>query len=149
MSSAVWSTPAFGMLDFPAVTLVRFFKNHGFLGLNTQHSWRTVVGGSRQYRDKITHPYRGNIFLSRSATRVHRREGNAWVTDSLGQTNVFNQVVLACHADEALSILGDPSRDEKRLLAPFRYQENVALLHTEAGVMPKVRACWSSWNYRM
>ena len=94
MSSAVWSTPAETMLRFPAATLVRFFKNHGFLGLNTQHPWRTVAGGSAMYRDKITQPYRDRIWVGRAA-RVERRNGKVWVTDGTGQTDGFDVVILA------------------------------------------------------
>ena len=148
MSSAVWSTPPDAMLEFPALTLVRFFKNHGFLGLDTQHPWRTVSGGSKMYRDKIVRPYRDRLQLGRPAVRVTRKDGKAWVTGKSGATRGFDHVILASHADESLALLGDPTPQERALLSPFHYQKNIATLHTDASVMPKTRRAWSSWNYR-
>jgi predicted NAD/FAD-binding protein len=147
MSSAVWSTEPDAMLNFPAVTLVRFFKNHGFLGLHTQHPWRTVAGGSRMYRDKIIQPFRERIRVQQPAVRVARREGKAWVTDSK-ETRPYDLVILASHANESLALLQDPTARERELLGAFSYQTNTILLHTDAAVMPKTRAAWSSWNYR-
>jgi predicted NAD/FAD-binding protein len=147
MSSAVWSTEPDVMLNFPAVTLVRFFKNHGFLGLHTQHPWRTVTGGSRMYRDKIIQPFCDRIRIQQPALRVARRDGKAWVTDAK-ETRPYDMVILASHADESLALLEDPSKKERELLGAFSYQTNIALLHTDTSVMPKVRSAWSSWNYR-
>lgn len=147
MSSAVWSTPPDEMLRFPILTLIRFFKNHGFLGLNTQHPWLTVEGGSRVYRDKLIASYRDQIRLSSAAVRIERREGKVWVTDASGQSASYDFAIVASHADEALKILAHPTSEEQRLLSPFRYQTNIATLHTEEAVMPRTRACWSSWNY--
>lgn len=149
MSSAVWSTPPDAMLRFPAITLIRFFKNHGFLGLHTQHPWRTVTGGSRSYRDLIVSDYRERIHLSRPAKRIERQEGKALVTDASGQTQAYDHVVLACHADEALALLADPTPEERAQLSPFKYQRNRATLHTDDSVMPETRSAWSSWNYRV
>ncbi len=148
MSSAVWSSPANRMLDFPAVTLVRFFKNHGFLGLNTQHPWRTVSGGSRMYREKVVRPFKDRIRAGRAATRVSRKGGKAFVTDSTGETSSFDVVVLASHANESLALLTDPTDLERQLLQTFCYEKNVAKVHTDTSVMPGARSAWSSWNYR-
>lgn len=149
MSSAVWSTAPGGMLDFPAATLVRFFLNHGFLGLNTQHRWRTVAGGSRVYRDRLIAPFRDRIRCGRAAARVTRIGTAAMVTDDSGHSEAYDAVIVACHADEALSLLTDPTPAEAALLGKFRYQENVATLHTDASVMPRTKRAWSSWNYRI
>ena len=149
MSSAVWSTPPELMLEFPAVTLLRFFHNHGFLGLHTQHPWLTVVNGAKSYVEKITTPFRERIHLRRGATSV-RREGNGVkVTDVSGHTENFDHVIFASHADETLKLLTDADEEECRLLGEFKYQLNSALLHTDASVMPKTKLCWSSWNYRI
>jgi len=148
MSSAVWSSPHDAMLQFPAVTLVRFFKNHGFLGLNAQHPWRTVTGGSRMYREKIIDPFRDRVILNRPAVRVTRKDGKTLITDKTGETRKFDHVILASHADEALALLDNPTSQEQALLSTFRYQKNIATLHTDASVMPKNRLAWSSWNYR-
>jgi uncharacterized protein len=149
MSSAVWSTPPELMNSFPAVTLLRFFHNHGFLGLNTQHPWYTVSGGSRAYVEKLTAPWRGRIRLGDAAVRVSRPGTGVRVTSGSGEEQVFDKVILACHADQALALLSDPRPEESRLLREFRYQPNVATLHTDSSVMPRTRLAWASWNYEI
>ncbi len=149
MSSAVWSMPPKLMLDFPAVTLLRFFHNHGFLGLHTQHPWLTVVNGAKSYVEKITAPFRDKLQLSRAATNVVRRNKAIQVTDVTGATNTFDHVIFASHADETLALLSDADAREKSVLGEFKYQSNSALLHTDASVMPKTKKCWAAWNYRV
>jgi len=148
MSSAVWSTPPDKMLQFPAATLVRFFKNHGFLGLDTQHQWRTVVGGSRVYRDLLITPFKDRIRVGNPAVRVWRQGGQVIVQPSKGFAMAYDKVIFACHADEALKLLAHPTAQERTLLGKFKYQRNRVTLHTDAAVMPKTRRAWSSWNYR-
>ena len=149
MSCAVWSTPPDRMLQFPAVTLLRFFHNHGFLGLHTQHDWLTVRGGVRTYVDKLIAPFRDRIYLKRGAVAVRRAAGRVRVTDQSGHTAPYDHVILACHADQALQMLGDADDHEHAVLGQFKYQPNTALLHTDARVMPRTARCWSSWNYRV
>jgi predicted NAD/FAD-binding protein len=149
MSSAVWSTPPELMLEFPALTLLRFWHNHGFLGLHTQHPWRTVTNGSRSYVPKITAPFRENIHLSRQAVRVARTGTGVKITFADGSVESFDKLVLACHGDQALRLLADPTAQEQRLLSAFMYQPNTATVHTDASVMPLTRLCWASWNYRL
>lgn len=149
MSSAVWSTPIDEMLNFPAYTLVRFFKNHGFLGLNTQHQWYTVVNGSQTYREKMIAPFRDKIQTSNGAVKVFRKNGKAIVLTKDGAKREFDKVIFASHADETLAMIDAPTEMEHRLLSQFSYQENVALLHTDESVMPKTKRAWSSWNYRI
>lgn len=150
MSSAVWSTEPDLMLKFPAMTLVRFFHNHGFLGLHTQLQWRTVVGGSWNYRDRLIAPFRDRIHVGRGAVKVARAGSGVEVHASDGTRENYDAVILACHADEALALLGSEATVEERsLLEHFRYQANTALLHTDERVMPKARRAWASWNYRL
>jgi len=149
MSSAVWSTPSELMMTFPAATLLRFFHNHGFLGLQTQHPWLTVVGGARSYVQKITAPWQNRIRLGDPAVRVARGRSGITVTTAGGTTTAFDHVILACHADQALRLLADPTPDEGGLLGEFSYQPNVAALHTDTAVMPKAKRAWSSWNYEV
>jgi len=149
MSSAVWSAPPERMLQFPATTLLRFFHNHGFLGLHTQHPWFTVTGGSRRYVEKLIAPFRDRIQLRRGVSQVRREQGRVLVTDQNGEQQSFDRVILACHADEALGMLADADERERRVLGEFHYQPNLALLHTDEAVMPATRRCWSSWNYRV
>ena len=149
MSSAVWSTPPALMREFPAVTLLRFFHNHGFLGLHTQHPWLTVVNGAKAYVERIIAPFRQVIRLQRAAASVRREGGVVRVTDTAGQAEIFDHVILASHADESLRMLADADAQERAVLGEFKYQPNLALLHTDASVMPKTRRCWAAWNYRM
>ena len=109
MSSAVWSTPPEKMLDFPAVTLLRFWHNHGFLGLDTQHPWFTVARGAKSYVEKITAPFRDRVQLKSAARRVSRPGGRARISTAEGDAREFDKVILACHADQALALLADPS----------------------------------------
>ena len=147
MSSAVWSTPPDKMLGFPAATLLRFFHNHGFLGLHTQHQWWTVDGGAKEYVQRLTLPWRDRIRHGARVVRVRRAPEGVTVTTADGAMARFDKVVLACHADQALQLLADPTAEETRLLREFHYQPNLATLHTDASVMPRARLAWSAWNY--
>jgi predicted NAD/FAD-binding protein len=149
MSSAVWSTPPELMLQFPASSLLRFFHNHGFLGMNTQHPWLTVAGGARTYVDRMSAPWRDRIRLRDQAARVERGGAGVTVTTARGATHRFDHVIVACHGDEALRLLADPSAEETRVLREFCYQPNVATVHTDPSVMPRTRLAWSSWNYEI
>lgn len=150
MSSAIWSTEPGRMLKFPLVTLVRFFKNHGFLGLHGQYQWRTVQGGSRVYRDKVMELFKNQTHVGAPVLRVIRENGAVFVYDARPCREEYDSVILACHADEALTILGENAvPQEQSLLSTFRYQRNHALLHTDESVMPKTQLTWSAWNYRM
>ena len=149
MSSAVWSTPPELMLSFPAATLLRFFHNHGFLGLHTQHPWLTVAGGARTYVEKISAPWRDRLRLRDPATLVSRTEKGVLVTTRSGARHSFDGAILACHADQSLRLLAPPTAEEARLLGEFRYQPNVATVHTDRRVMPRTRLAWASWNYEI
>ncbi len=149
MSSAVWSTPPELMLEFPATTLLRFFHNHGFLGLHTQHQWWTVEGGAKNYVTRLTAPWRDRIRTGIAATRIVRIADGVAVTTSDGHMQIFDKAILACHGDQALRLLAAPTFDEARLLREFHYQPNVATVHTDASVMPRARLAWSSWNYEI
>lgn len=149
MSSAVWSTPPEEMLRFPATTLLRFFHNHGFLGLHAQHPWWTIEGGAREYVRRLTASWHSRILLETGASRIERRPDGVQVSTADGRRRLFDRVVLATHADEALRLLGDPTPTERRVLGAFRYQHNTATLHTDPAVMPRRRRAWASWNYEM
>ncbi len=149
MSGSVWSTPPDKMLEFPAMTLLRFWHNHGFLGMRTQHRWRTVVNGAQSYVTKITAPFGNRIQLRNRVVRVERHAAHAAVTTHDGSVRTFDKVILACHADQALALLADPTEAEHRLLRAFKYQPNTATLHSDPSFMPRTRRCWASWNYRI
>jgi len=147
MGSAVWSTPMELMLDFPAKTLIRFFKNHGFLGFNTQHQWYTLENGSQSYREILIKPFKEKIQISNAVIKVRRENNKAIVQTKNGETHQFDKIIFACHADQALNILDNPANIELRLLSNFKYQKNIATVHTDESVMPKNKKAWSSWNY--
>lgn len=150
MSSAVWSTPMEQILDFPAVSLIRFFKNHGFLGLDTQHQWYTLHQGSQAYREKLIAPFKDKIKINSKVTTVERLpNGKVKVTTINGDQFEFDKVVMASHADQTYQLIKDKTIDEERLLSKFKYQPNRAVLHTDQKQMPKKKLAWSSWNYRV
>jgi predicted NAD/FAD-binding protein len=147
MSGAVWSTPPEKMLSFPARTLLRFFHNHGFLGLHTQHPWWTVDGGSREYVRRVVSPFRDRIQIGVGAVRIVRSPDGPVVVTTDGRRVRFDSVIMATHADEALRLIDAPTAEEGGTLGCFRYQHNTATLHTDESVMPRTRRAWASWNY--
>lgn len=150
MSSAVWSTPMDQILDFPAVSLIRFFKNHGFLGLDTQHQWYTLHNGSQAYREKLIEPFRDKIKINTKITSVERLEnGKVLVTTAKGEELEFDKVIMASHANQTYQMVKHKTAAEERLLSKFKYQPNTAILHTDQKQMPKKKLAWSSWNYRV
>ena len=148
MSSAVWSTEPARVLDFPALSLLHFFQNHGFLGVTTHHPWCTVMGGSRSYVEKILAAVRPVrlpakvVSVAESPDKVSLRTADGWVGE-------FDRVIIAAHANEALEMLAEPDPDQKRLLSAFGYQRNSAILHTDESVMPDRKRAWASWNFRV
>lgn len=147
MSSAVWSTPPEKMLQFPVRTLLRFFHNHGFLGLHTQHQWWTVDGGSQEYVKRLIAPWRHRVQRHARVVRVSRSIDGTRVTLADGKSQHFDKVIFAAHGHESLALLEHPTPFERRLLSEFNYQPNVATLHTDSRVMPRTRRAWSAWNY--
>ncbi|MEQ1752340.1 MAG: FAD-dependent oxidoreductase, partial [Prosthecobacter sp.] len=149
MGSAVWSTPPELMLDFPARTLMHFWFNHGFLGMNTRHPWWTVVDGSRQYVRKLVPPFHDCIRLNTPVQRIERRDGKAIIYTQDQAPEIYDKVILATHAPTSLRMLAAPTELETELLSCFNYQPNIATLHTDDRFMPKTRKCWASWNYHV
>ncbi|MEJ6561459.1 MAG: FAD-dependent oxidoreductase [Akkermansiaceae bacterium] len=146
MAAAVWSSPPEKIDDFPALTLMRFWHNHGFLGLDTQHQWRTVCGGSRAYVAKISAPFKDRIHQG-SGVKSISPENQITLTD--GSTHDFDLIISAAHGDQALRLLTAPTPLEKDILSKFSYQANEAVLHTDPQFMPKTKRCWASWNYQI
>lgn len=147
MASAIWSAPPSEILSFPVATFIRFHRNHGLLQLTQRPAWETVVGGSIVYVQRLIQPFADRIRLDTEVVSVQRIAGGVIVTDSRGESNRYDHVVMATHADQALSALADPTSDETELLGAFRYSRNLAVLHSDASFMPRRRAAWSSWNY--
>jgi uncharacterized protein len=147
MGAAIWSTPLAQMLDFPFVTFARFFENHGLLQVSGRPRWRTVTRGSRQYVARLARALGPAAIRHAGATRIRRLPGEVELTDTTGETRRFDQVVLACHGDQALALLDDADDAERRILGAFRFQANRAMLHRDPALMPRRRSAWASWNY--
>ncbi|WP_170550131.1 NAD(P)/FAD-dependent oxidoreductase [Ruegeria atlantica] len=153
MCGAIWSTPVEFVDQFPARSLVQFFRNHALLasGRANQHQWYTVKGGSIEYVRRIDAALRERGCEIRLACPVeHIKRGDAGVTvHSQGQVDLFDEIILATHSDQSLAILGETATDaERAALGSIRYQPNTAILHCDPSQMPRRRACWSSWTYR-
>ncbi len=146
MGAAIWSSPAARMLDFPASFFVRFFRNHGLLTVDGHHPWRTVVGGSRRYVEAVARPFADRIRLRTPVYGVRRDPRGVTVETDAGAER-FDHVVLACHADQALAMLRDPSREEREILGALPYQANEAVLHRDGSVLPRRPRARASWNY--
>jgi predicted NAD/FAD-binding protein len=146
-AAAIWSTPLKEIGAYPAASLIRFFLNHGMMSIFGRGLWRTVEGGSRAYVTKLTEAFRGEVRKGVRVVGVRRDANGAELRLAGGSRERFDQVVIATHGNTALSLLDDPSAEEKRLLGAFRYSRNLVALHTDTVLMPKRRRAWTSWNH--
>jgi len=148
MGAAIWSAPMRDMLDFPAVTFARFFRNHGLLSINDRPQWSTVQGGSREYVRRLIADSRFDLKLSTPIRGLRRMPDGVILHTDAGPVGPFDQVLLACHGDQALRILGNAASEQERaILGCFRFQPNRAILHRDLNQMPLRRRAWASWNY--
>nr|WP_323786364.1 FAD-dependent oxidoreductase [Thalassovita sp.] len=150
LCGAIWSTAPGQVRAFPARTLVQFFRNHALLSTTGQHQWWTVDGGSIEYVRRMEHHLRGRGVALRPGTpvrSVERGMGQVTVRCPVG-AEVFDQVIFACHADQALALLARPTDQEQSALSAIRFQDNRMILHRDTAQMPKNRKVWSSWVYR-
>jgi len=150
LSGAIWSTPTRGILDFPAQAMLQFFRNHALLSHTGQHQWFTVRGGSVEYVRRLEASLRERGVEIRTGGKVAgvRRPGyGAEVRMAGGEWEIFDEVVLAVHSDDALALLSDGSGPERAALSAIRYQPNEMVLHSDSSVMPKRRPAWASWVY--
>ena len=148
-ASAVWSADPAQMWSFPARFLVEFFDNHGMLGFRDRPHWRTIAGGSRNYVETLTRPWRERLRLSTPVTGVARRSDHVVVSSRGHEPERFDAVVIATHSDQALALLADPSERERELLGAIPYQHNEAVLHTDRSLLPRRRRAWASWNFHL
>ncbi|MGM0637608.1 MAG: NAD(P)/FAD-dependent oxidoreductase [Pseudomonadota bacterium] len=148
MGAAIWSASLQDLRDFPLQFFVRFFRHHGLLSVSDRPQWYTLVGGSRSYIPAMTAPYAERIRLSTPVRGIRRLANGVEIRTDAG-TERFDEVVLACHADQALALLEDPSPTERDVLGALPYQDNDVVLHTDIRLLPRRRRAWASWNYRL
>jgi uncharacterized protein len=148
-ASAVWSADPEQMWSFPAGFMAEFFDNHGMYSLRNRPRWRTVAGGSRSYVEAIAAPWRDRVRPAAPVQRIERLPGRVRIEARGCESEEFDQVVIAAHSDQALALLADPSEAEREILGAIPYQPNEAVLHTDASLLPRRRAAWSSWNFHL
>jgi predicted NAD/FAD-binding protein len=149
MGAAIWSSRPADMLRFPARFFVEFFSNHGFLSVNERPTWRVIRGGSREYVKRLTAPFAGRIHLGTPVASLQRQPNKVCLRLRNGSVFDFDQVFIACHSDQALALLSDPSREEREILGAIGYQANEAVLHSDTRFMPRRPLAWAAWNYHL
>jgi len=149
LGASLWSSPPAQFRTFSMRFVIEFMRNHALLQITGQPVWRVIRGGSRTYVDALIGRLDGTLFLGRPIKSVQRWPDRVVVVDSTGDRAVFDHVIVACHADQALRLLADPSAVEREVLSAFPYQRNEVLLHTDTSVLPRQRRAWASWNYHV
>ena len=149
MCAALWSAPPDIVAGFPIRFLVKFFHNHGMLAINNRPQWLVIKGGSQTYVRTLMRNLNAKLKLSTAITRVQRSAGAITLTDSNGNTHSHDQIIFACHSDQALQMLADASDRERDILGAMPYQINDVVMHTDAGLLPRRRLAWASWNYHI
>ena len=148
MGAAIWSSGLTEMPEFPLRFFLQFFKNHGLLNITDRPQWAVIKGGSRSYVEAMLQQQGSEgIRLNSPVREVRRFEDKVAITLVTGETQYFDQVIFACHSDQALKMLADASLAEQQVLGGIAYQENTVVLHTDSSILPKRHAAWASWNY--
>lgn len=148
MGAAIWSASTDVMMNFPLEFFLKFFNNHGMLSVDDRPTWRVLSHGSSAYIPKLTQPYKDRIRLNTPVVKISRTAQKVMVHTANGSEE-FDQVVLACHSDQALSMLEKPTHNEQEVLGAIPYQDNEVVLHTDTRLMPKKRLAWAAWNYHI
>ncbi|AMQ86997.1 NAD(P)/FAD-dependent oxidoreductase [Pseudomonas sp. 22105] len=148
MGAAIWSMPMAEMLNFPLQFFVRFFENHGLLSVSNRPQWQVIEGGSSAYIAPLTASFKERIRLNCPVGRIDR-DAHGVVIHSPAGIERFDKVVLACHSDQALRLLGSPDDKEREILGALPYADNEVLLHTDTRLLPTRKRAWASWNYRL
>jgi uncharacterized protein len=146
MAGMIWSCSPRAAAEYPADDFIRFFDNHGLFTVADQPTWRTVVGGSSRYVEKLLAQYSGRLALNTPVWSMRRAERGVIITTADGEAQ-FDHAICATHADQALRLLADASPTERAVLAGIPYTESRVVLHTDIRLLPRRRAAWASWNY--
>ena len=149
MGMSIWSASERTMLAFPARFFVEFFEKHGFLNVNDRPVWQAIKGGSREYMRKLAAPLAHRIRLNTPVVSVRRDPAGVTIRTGINTVERFDHVFLACHSDQALKLLQDPSAAETEVLGAIPYQENEAVLHTDDRLLPRARLARAAWNYHL
>lgn len=149
MGAAIWSTDPQQMMRFPARFFIRFLHNHGMLSINERPVWRVISGGSARYVERLVKPWRHRVRLNTPVESVRRHSDEVQLTARGHRPELYDHVFLACHADQALRLLADPSPQERSVLGALPYQGNEAVLHTDTSLLPRNRRAWAAWNYHV
>ncbi len=147
--TAVWSAEPAQIETFPVGFLAEFLANHGQLRQTGRPRWRTITGGSRRYVDAVAAPFADRVRSNAPARRLTRVAGGVAVEADGCETELFDEVVVATHSDQALAMLANPSEAEQRILGAIAYQPNEAVLHTDSRLMPQRARAWASWNFHL
>jgi predicted NAD/FAD-binding protein len=149
MAAAIWSAEPVSILEMPTEFLTRFFANHGLLQLRDRPKWQVIKGGSREYVRKLVAGHRDRIRLNSPIRSVRRIAEQIEIHSDTGGTEYFDFAFIACHSDQALAMLADATSVEREVLGAIGYQQNEAILHTDASLMPRRRRAWAAWNYHI
>ncbi|UXI04064.1 NAD(P)/FAD-dependent oxidoreductase [Photobacterium sp. TY1-4] len=148
MGAAIWSSTLSDMRAFPLEFFIRFFRNHGLLDVINRPQWFVIPGGSREYVRRLVAPFQERVLLSQSIQQIFRQEGRVKIVTGQG-SDTYDQVILACHSDQALALLADASEAEQQVLGAMTYQDNEVVLHTDTRLLPDSKAAWAAWNYHL
>ncbi len=146
MTASIWSCPKKSILNFPIKSLLVFFENHKLLNIYNRPNWSTIQNGSIEYVKKIEKLLKGKIYKSTNVTKISQAKDSVQIHSSLGAKK-FDEVILACHADQSFNLVKENFIDQANLLQNFKYQKNISILHSDINFMPKRKSVWSSWNY--
>lgn len=149
MGAAIWSSSPQQMLDFPAGFFMRFFYNHGMLNIDDRPSWYVIRGGSREYVKKLTVSYADRIRTDCAVQSIRRTDDAVMIKAKGCEEERYDQLFIATHSDQALSLLTDATDQERNVLAAIPYQPNEVVLHTDESLLPKRRLAWAAWNYHI
>jgi predicted NAD/FAD-binding protein len=146
MGSAIWSATQGAMLAFPLEFFIRFFSNHGLLNVVNRPQWRVIKGGSKAYINPLVKNFEEKIKLNSPVEKIIRHETQVEIISN-NTSEFYDEVVIACHSDQALAILSDATIGEESILSAISYQKNDVVMHTDTRLLPRRKSTWSSWNY--